>query len=412
MRSSRALVSIDLRAENQQEQIDGLKRVMMLFDEVLLSYAPEWEIKPDIASNQEFYRRTSQGHLEPVREFNPFHDAEPTFTVSHPRKSVKLVETVAALKEAGIVREVDLAGMSDLKASLQRLRILLGEHDFLDPNFQLLTGLSPRNAKFEIGRFTFEPLPGSTINGVDYYMFPLIARDSFSITESLFYAHHTHSNAVFVSRRFQSELNYRYRQFSDGMLRLIADAPEIAAALKGNAKFGEVAFNVANSVVSSPLLQDKTIEELIQLRRELDRDRQRFVSSGLTELEEMITDNPWSAVAKEEMNRYIRGKLAADILAYDDRTTEIWNSLFGRIRAKVIPLTAASVLPSLAAERAGGFLGSVAPHSSAIGILIGAAVAVGGAAKIWEDVEAALAESRAANRNAIAYVAKLARHHK
>jgi hypothetical protein len=237
---------------------------------------------------------------------------------------------------------------------------------------------------------------------------PPVVDDSIAITESLYYSHLTSTNAVFLRPRFRGELDYRYRQYKQGVAILNNRAPEIVASLNGNARFGEIAFNVANEVVASELISQRSLDELIRYRSELEEDRRRFISKGLLEVTELVEENAWSAQAKEDILMYIRHNLTSDIIEYNEQSREVWEKLFGSIRIRTGRLVPSMIIRGASAYTVGGFVGSVLPDISGLGaLLIGLAALGKELPGLLEDVEEAIANSRKTKRSSIAYVAKL-----
>jgi hypothetical protein len=283
--------------------------------------------------------------------------------------------------------------------------------DYKDDEFFTLSGGRP-NLDFTFGRFRLEPLPGSEGNdSLDYIQFPPAFLDSIALTETLYLSHYLGGNSVFLRPRYRGELDYRFRKFRSGAKTLNSIAPDVAASLRVNARFGEVAFTVANSVISSNLLSTKSLEELLRFRIETSESRRRFISSGLNEMDGQVSENAWSPAAREEMNHYIATKLKSDILAYEDATTQIWESMFGKIVAKISWVTPAAIAGGNVAQQMGGMVGNVMPNATPLTLMLIGLLPLlpKGPTGLVSEVVEAIIKSRQERRSSIAYVSRLSK---
>jgi hypothetical protein len=417
---TRALIHIDPMARDLKSQVDGLKRASLLFDEIHFRVARGWRLTEEAASDPNRYQRGPKGNLIPAKEFKPFvdgynplDDVIPGFALEIQSWKSELREIVEALIEAGIAKGVEDEEIKvvDSRNRIDHLRSLFVEADYTSEEFAYLSG-NHVSSDFTFGRFEFASQPGGdVISELFYIELPPIFLDSIAITETLYLAHITSSNAVFLRPQYRPELDYRFRQFREGVKRLKEAAPDVAASLRMNGHFGEIAFNVSNSIVSSKLLSETSIDELLRFRAEMNDSRQRFISTDLAELDEMVSENAWSPTAKEEMRKYIETKLTSDIIAFNDKSKEVWSALFGSTGVRLAKVTGASILGGAAGEATGGLLGSVMPNATGMSLLLVSAL-VGlrkEAPGFFKDLEAAITEARKVKRSSIAYVSRLSK---
>ncbi len=132
--------------------------------------------------------------------------------------------------------------------------------------------------------------------------------------------------------------------------------------------------------------------------------RQHFLSENLMELASLVQDNPWNAQTKEEIEKYISGKLNQAILRYDEASRETWEKLFGNITVHISQVAKSSVIGS----GAGGLIGNLIPNTSTwhmllLGALAGATTE---APNLVKSIVEKILESRKTKRSSIAYIAR------
>jgi hypothetical protein len=416
----RALVYLDPMGKNLKQQSDGLKRLSVIFDEIVYVNSEWWMLKEGVASDPQRFRPRPDGSLFPAGDYRPFvdgfsplDDVVPGFVFALTSWPAEIQETVLALQEAGVAREVTRAELDQLDPSqrIEHLRSLFVEADWKDDKFVSIQSPSGKH-DFTFGRFTFEPIPGhSGPDEVHYIDFPDAIDDSVTITHTLYHADTLSANAVFLQPQFRRELDHRYGVYRDGIQVLNQYAPEVAASLTHNARFGEVAFNIANEIISSTLLEQKSLDQLLRFRHETNGARQRFITKGLAEIEEMVAGNPWSPTARSQMRQYVEKKLTPDIIDYNDQTRDVWRKLYGNIGVNLAKVTSAAVLSGTAASQAGGLLGNIMPNATGHSLLVIGALA--GAVKFLpdfaEDLKNAIEEATKTKKSSIAYVSRLSR---
>jgi hypothetical protein len=138
---TRALVHIDPLVDDVNFQVQGLKRIALLFDEIHYKVATGWQLKDDVATDSRRYRRAPEGHLIPAGQFTPFvggynplDDVFPTFILDMQSWDAELRETIEALNEAGIAKRIDEATAKSVDPSdrMGHLRSLFVETDYKD----------------------------------------------------------------------------------------------------------------------------------------------------------------------------------------------------------------------------------------------------------------------------------------
>src|SRR5205823_6095246 len=171
------------------------------------------------------------------------------------------------------------------------------------------------------------------------------------------------------------QMQYRYNQYKAGLEILKDLSPRVVSPADFKASFGEVTFNVANSLFASDLIAKKTPEQIIKYRDEMSHARQRFISGNLMEIFSIVQENPWDSKTKDEIEKYIVGKLNQDVEQYKEQSIDTWEKLFGDIT----PQSATVVKSAIVGSSAGGIIGNLIPNTSPwhmllIGALTGLAI--------------------------------------
>jgi hypothetical protein len=181
---------------------------------------------------------------------------------------------------------------------------------------------------------------------------------------------------------------------------------ELKIPFRFASSFGEVSFTIANSIVDSEPFRNMSAEAILQYRDKNQDARKQYISKNLADLANMTIENPWSKTAEFEVHKYVTGKLAGDIVAYDMECRDTWRKLRGSIPTHIAEVTSKSVIGGVA----GGVLGTVtATHGWPV-LLAGALVgAVAQGPKVVKDITDAMLELERIRRSPIAYLSELNR---
>lgn len=228
--------------------------------------------------------------------------------------------------------------------------------------------------------------------------------DSHEISATLYASQANSSFPVFLHSRLKKIMEYRYLQYKKGLKVLENYSHSIISPTDFKASFGEVTYSIADSLFSSELIAKKTAEEIVKYRNAMNDARQHFISENLMEAASIVQDNPWNSQTKEEIEKYIMGKLKPDILRYNEVSQDTWVKLFGNIVGHVAQVASSAAIGG----SAGGLVGNLIPNTSTWHLLLIGALA--GAAKeapnLIKSITEKVLEDRKERRSSIAYIAK------
>ncbi|MEA2586101.1 MAG: hypothetical protein QOF33_4186 [Thermomicrobiales bacterium] len=416
---TRAIVHIDSEREVALQQISNLKRLALIFDEIHFVMSDLWIIRDELLCDRRLFVPSDDGLLWPVdgAGIDPVQHTHPAIEWPLHMLADELQETLYTLMDRGVAQKLNLY---DLKAGkknqlFDRARHRLAWQDAKDETFSRLSGTMKADyeAKIYPLKIEFEdPPPDEGHSKIIYVLAPPQAiLDSIDISATFFAAHETSSFPVFQNGRHRREVGYRYMQFQKGRQVLEEMAADLLAPSDFRATFGEVSFTVMNGVVSSDILVQKSIHDVLNYRDAMDIARRRFVSEDLMGIAGLVQDNPWSNKTKQDVERYILGKLNSSIAQYDSVSRETWEKFYGTATtsfAEVVRNALGGAAAGGVLGQAGTVLGTVLPHMSSWQLLLLASLASSAkiAPGLIKDAIEAVRDDRQLRRSSVAYIAE------
>jgi hypothetical protein len=377
-----------------------LKRLALFFDEIQVIY-PEWFIlKEEVLNDPK--RVVSENEGKKVLNF--FRDTYLGLEGTAGNFKGQLKETFLAFKENGVIKEPDVYQEDD---QFKEFRSILAAIDVQDKAFNKISHSTPDELKIMDVTIGFEGEESEKLNLL-WVIPPRSIQDSYILTKTLHLSYQTSSFPIFLNNRHREEMRYRYLQYKKGLELLKEHSSSLISPTEFKASFGEVTFNVANSLFTSDLIATKTPEQIIKYRNEMADVRQKFISKDLMEIASMIQDNPWDKQTKEAIEKYIAGKLTQDILLFNDSSRETWEKMFGNLAVHLTQVTKSTIIGS----STGGLLGNLIPNTSAwhmllVGALVGA---TSEAPNLVRSIVDTILEHKKEQRSSIAYIARFRKH--
>jgi hypothetical protein len=232
------------------------------------------------------------------------------------------------------------------------------------------------------------------------------------LTTTLYAAQVGGASPVFVRPVHHAELAYRYEQYRAGLAVLKENAGSHFSTDEFNIQLGTVAFHLGNAVLSSSRVGQLRVEEIVELRTSMEAERRRFVSEHLVAATNLIEGNPWDESVKTELQRYVQGPLAADLMRFQEESKSRFERLVGNFGGHLIDLSRGSLIGSGLGlvGTVSGVTANVVPGASPLLLILVAAL--GGALqqspKLAKDIIDWVLENRTAGRSSMAYLASLA----
>jgi len=355
-----------------------------------------------------FVRKQPDGTLD-VSGFNYFRDSTKLFQTTLGNLSPQLQDTVSAFEEAGVLSD-SFKGPEDEKLAgadhFTELKSLIASMDASDSEFIRLSESKPadfdilknlaaitmantKDPKEEFTLFTFEEPPAIT--------------DSLQLSDMLYLSYKRGHCPVFLNARHREEIKYRYSQFLKGLEVVQKLDQRIVSPDNFAGRFGEVTFKIANAAFSSEAIRVKSAKDILRYRNSMDSSRKKYISNDLMELTALAKDNPWDNALKDELDKYVLGKLNHDLAVLDDEAQRIWDKMFGAVAVRLSEIGRSGVVGGGAA----GIIGQLIPNATTWELaLIGAAAGlVKESPKLVQTLVESIAEIRQKKRNAISYLA-------
>jgi len=210
---------------------------------------------------------------------------------------------------------------------------------------------------------------------------------------------------VFLSAAERLTIEYRLRKQERGYHILAEYYPQYFPHFEDNAKLGELTYFISSSLFTPEFIQARSPEEILKIRGALQESRERYLTTQLMELTELVSQTEWGPGLHRKVRHYIEGKLNRDLLKYQDDTKRVMEQLFGKLAVNLSEIASAAVMGG----GAGGLLGTIIPHAHSWEmLLLGAAV---GAAKqfpvLTKNIIESVLELRSQRKNSIAYISGL-----
>lgn len=304
-----------IHLEDKPTEATTLKRLALIFDEVHFVPPGGTTIREESLDDPSRFDRRDDGRLI-IKDFNYFRDTSSGYRLMSLNPA--LDDTISALEESGVaVDATDNAWKSDEEQKYKDIRSLLISQAVEDDTWNVLTDTSPEDydLRTTVKAVEVENLSTKQLHTLWWVQEPPAVHLTDAIASTSYFASRTSAIPLFNSG-LGPMLEHQYRQFKAGIARLRELDPAFRGLDNFDAQFGEASFFVANTVFSSATLEKSSVEEIILYRNEMALARQEFVSKDLTELAALIEDNPWGARSRDELNQYVRGKLAGDVAQF------------------------------------------------------------------------------------------------
>ncbi len=388
---------------NRKEGADDLKRLALFFDEIYVIFAGVYTIKKEVFDEPKRFVTHTDGKKY-LRDFNFFRDTYTGIVLTPDSLEKDLRETIIKFQENGIITELN--DLSD-DNQFRKIRDMLASLDVQDEIFKEISESKPEQyipSTYNIRLAFLDTEEKETVDLICIYP-PNAIADSFELTSTLYWSHQIPSFPIFWQHRHKKEMEYRYLQYQKGLEILRKHSSSLISPADFKAQFGEIAFTVANSVFASDLVATKSPDQIIKYRTELADARHRFISKDLMDIASIVQGNPWNAQTREEIEKYIVGKLTQDIIRYNDDSREIWEKMFGNLAVHLAQVAKSTVIGS----GAGGLLGNIIPNTSTwqmllVGALVGAVTEAPNPVKSITDT---ILEHQKEQRSSIAYISRL-----
>jgi hypothetical protein len=378
------------------------KRLALFFDRILFVLPDYWIIKDEVVDDPNRTTRKPEGGFH-FRDLDPFRDTIARVNVPIGGLGSELDDTLSYLVERGIAEEARppaIALATDLK-EFEEVRREFGWRDMTDEQFIALSG--SLETQFRVETATAATDSGD-VRELHSVVPPKAVRDSVDITSTLFSAAYTSSSPVFTDPAHRAELSYRYEQYRAGLAILSAGRETEIGHHEFLDRFGSVTFHLGNAVIDSTQIESLSIESVVQLREAMDDARRLFVSEHLVEATRLVEGNPWSPSVRNEIENLTKGKLAADLIKFQQAAEMRVDQLRARRTGHLIDASAAASIGATA-----GLTASVVPGVTPW--LLALVGAVGAAAKPLSAIRRHAIESKLeeaeAGRSSIAYLAAI-----
>ncbi len=400
----RAVVQLHNNGIDQND----LKRLVMFFDEIYF-------IQPTVFTLTDAFiqkKKLFEGEGLPLQshDFDFLRDTQTGMIRTNIALPPQLNETLYLFQENGIAKDVSQK-LEPFDGDFIRVRDYLASYDLHDKIFNELSDTLPQH--YDSARVSLSQMSIRRSNQSDTPLMPLFIvltnppnsiMDSHEISATLYASQANSSFPVFLHPRLKKIMEYRYLQYKKGLKVLENYSHSMISPTDFKASFGEVTFSIADSLFSSELIAKKTPEEIVKYRNAMNDARQHFISENLMEAASIVQDNPWNSQTKEEIEKYIMGKLKPDILRYNEVSQDTWVKLFGNIVGHVAQVASSAAIGG----SAGGLVGNLIPNTSTWHLLLIGALA--GAAKeapnLVKSITEKVLEDRKERRSSIAYIAK------
>ncbi len=400
-----------VQLHNQGVDHNDLKRLALFFDEIYFILPTIFTFTHEFLVRREQARISNNDISQDSDNFDFLRDTEVGMITTDIGLQPQLAETLSVLKENGIAKEVNDVLRLTLDDHLLAIRNHLASFDIHDKTFNELSETSSEDYNLaKLSRLRMSAQREDMLDSPPMPLFVIIQNapeailNSYEITATLYASHETSSSPVFLHPKLKRIMEYRYAQYKKGLEFLKKSSHDIISPADFKANFGEITFNIANSLLSSELIAMKTPEQIVKYRNVMTEARQHFLSENLIEIASLVQDNPWNSQTKKEIEKYIMGKLNQAILQYNEASRETWEKLFGNIAVHIGQIAKTAAIGS----GAGGVIGNLIPNTSTwhmllLGALAGAATE---APNLVKSITETILDDRKGKRSSIAYIAR------
>src|SRR5258708_6999577 len=254
----RAFVQIEGRTDEHND----LKKLALFFDEIYCIPPETVIIKNEVLNNSKHIRENKDGSKELIN-FNFFRDTRRGLNL--PLKelhSPSLRDTILTFIESNVIKEVSSQVDDD---QFVEFRGIIASHDVDDKAFNEISETDPKD-------YITPSLRGVTIQFTDTYETldlvtiepPQAITDSWDTTTIIYLAQQTSSFPIFLNSRHRNVMRYRYEQYKTGLDIFQKNTLSTTTPTDFKSYFGEITFNIANSLFTSDLISKKTPEEIVR----------------------------------------------------------------------------------------------------------------------------------------------------
>ena len=389
----------------------NLKRLALFFDRILFVLPDYWLLRDEVINDPNRAERLADGKLRFLGGIDPFKDTVTRAHIPLGRLGGDLDQVLSYLVNAGIAAECQPLAISGRSAAFDQIRSEVGWNDAGDERFVALSGTTASAFAAEYQRATTVG-KSSGAEGELHSVVPSNAmRDSSDLTTILLSAQLTGSSPVFIRNRQIAELAYRYDQYKDALDTLRNQFGDVVPSSEFKNQLGSVGFHLSNLITDSALIEEQSIEEIVELRSSMDDARKHFVSEHLVHATNLVEGNAWNQEVRDELDRYVQGPLSTALLEYQDESRARYQRLFGTIPRYLAELPQGiAVSAGIELAKSTGVTAQLLPGAISWFHVVLAGLAIGGRhlPDFVRDLMATKQAEREARQSSIAYVAVLA----
>jgi len=388
----------------------NLKRLSLFFDRILYVLPDYWLLKDEVINDPRRAERLSDGKLKFRGGIDPFNDTVARAHIPVGQLGGDLDHVLGSLVNAGIAEECEPLAVAAGSTAFDLIRREIGWLDAEDERFLALSKTTTSALAAEYQRATTVKSSGQ--EGEVHSIVPSNAmRDSSDLTTTLLTAQLTGSSPIFIRNRQIAELAYRYEQYKDALDTLRDQFGDVLPTSEYKNQLGSVGFHLSNLITDSALIEEQSIEGIVELRASMEDARKHFVSEHLVHSTNLVEGNPWNQEVRDELDRYVQGPLSTALLEYQDESLNRYQRLFGTIPGYLAELPQGiAVSAGIELANSTGVTAQLLPGTISWFHVVIAGLAVGGRRlpDFLKDVMATKQAEREARRSSIAYVAAIA----
>jgi hypothetical protein len=402
----RVNIELSRSEEDAEHQVIVLKRLALLFDEVIVTAPAGRMLSEEFLQNPKYVTRRAAGRLE-IHDFNYYRDTDKGWRLTLESLSPpELKDTVLGLQEARILHEPDWSIIET--DEFKQLRSELLSLDIDDPQFNALSETEPEDYKE----------PPITVLGVRdsrgrrrklYWVdVPNAVVDSEAISSCLYISQQMRSSPVILNARHRAELAYKFEQLKQASRTMPEKFSQQLGLTDNRTRLGDVAFHVAREIIPESAIKALTLPQLLKYRSELADARAKYVRGDLSELADLLRESPWGEKTRTEVESYVSGKLQTDMAEYEAQSRTMFRKLFGELASYASKVGLSGGVGAVAGT---AVLGQVIPGATPWMLFIGGALLAAvkeGPAAIKSLIDY-WGQRRDAGSSSIAYVSEVSR---